>query len=219
MRFILFGYPGVGKGTQAKILSAKYSIPHISTGDILRKAVYQKTELGTKAGELMNRGELVPDDIMIGIIKNTLNSELCKNGFILDGFPRTTVQAIALDELFKELNLKNVLFLHITANEDEIVKRLSSRKACKKCQTIVTSNEIEGTTKCPNCKAENSFYQRVDDKESVVRHRLEVFNSSTKPVLGYYEKNGRAITIDGLGSVEQVNIDITAQLVDKNILN
>lgn len=219
MRLILFGSPGVGKGTQAKILSEKYNIPHISTGDILRKAVQEKTGLGLKAGEIMAKGELVPDDLMIGLIKETLTSDFCINGFILDGFPRTTVQAEALDKLFNELSINNVILLNITADEEEIVSRLSNRRACKSCGTIFILKEIEGLNKCPKCGAESSFYQRNDDTESVIRRRLNVFSENTKPVLGYYKSQGKAITIDGLGSIEEVNQEIINTLEKRIIAN
>lgn len=219
MRIILFGSPGVGKGTQAKILSEKYNIPHISTGDILRKAVSDKTELGLKAGKIMERGELVPDDLMIALIRETLSTDFCKNGFILDGFPRTTIQAEALDKLFIELNINNVLLLNITADEDEIVSRLSNRRACKECGTIFVLKEIEGLKNCPKCNAENSFYQRNDDKEEVIRRRLSVFNENTKPVLGHYKSKGKAITINGLGSIEEVNQEIIRTLENKRFVN
>src|SRR5690606_2109005 len=143
MRIILFGSPGVGKGTQAKILSEVHNIPHISTGDILRKAVQDKTELGLKAGKIMERGELVPDDLMIELIKDTLNSKRCNNGFILDGFPRTVIQAEALDRLFDQLNINNVILVHLKADENEIVSRLSNRRACKNCGSIFALKEIE----------------------------------------------------------------------------
>ncbi len=219
MRIILFGSPGVGKGTQAKILSSKYNIPHISTGDILRKAVRHKNELGLKAGQIMERGELVPDDLMIALIRETLNSDFCSNGFILDGFPRTTIQAEALDKLFNELKINDVLLLHLTADEEEIVSRLSNRRACKKCGTIFVLKEIEGLNKCPKCNAENSFYQRNDDTEEVIRHRLNIFNSSTRPVLGYYDAHGKAIAINGLGSIEEVNKEITRALEKRSMIS
>ncbi len=136
MRLILFGSPGVGKGTQAKIFSKNFNIPHISTGDILRKAVKEQTELGKKAGELMSQGQLVPDDLMIGLIKYVLTSEECNKGFILDGFPRTTNQAIALDNLFVQIGIDNVILINITADENEIIKRLNNRRACKVCGNI-----------------------------------------------------------------------------------
>jgi adenylate kinase len=218
MRIILFGSPGVGKGTQAKILSSEYDIPHISTGDILRKAVREKTELGLKAGQIMERGELVPDELMIGLIKETLNSDPCHNGFILDGFPRTTVQAMALDKLFSELGINDVILIHLTADEEEIVSRLSNRRACKECGTIFNIKEIEGLSNCPKCNAANSFYQRNDDTEEVIRHRIKIYNTETKPVLGYYQKNGKAIAIDGLGSIPEVNEEIKKALEKRNVI-
>lgn len=212
MRLILFGSPGVGKGTQAKILSSKLNIPHISTGDILRKAVEEKTSLGVEAKKVMDRGELVPDEIMIGIIKDTLNEKRCENGFILDGFPRTIKQAEELDKLFKELSIDNVLLLAITADENEIIRRLTNRRACNNCNQIFVYEDIKNSAACPKCGAENSFYQRSDDTEEVIRKRLEVFLSTTKPVLNYYQKNKEVIYIDGLGTIEEVSKRILEKL-------
>ena len=208
MQIILFGSPGVGKGTQAKILSSKFNIAHISTGDILRQAVKDKTPLGVQAQAILNRGELVPDNIMVGLIKDTLQKPDCKNGFILDGFPRTVPQAEALKKLFTDLNIIRVFLIAITANEEELVKRLTSRRACRQCGTIFTLNEIKERKICPVCKAENSFYQRDDDTEEVIRRRMEVFRSSTKPVLDYYEKNDNVIYINGSAPVEKVTSEI-----------
>lgn len=215
MRIILFGSPGVGKGTQAKILSETQHIPHISTGDILRNAVRDKTELGLKAAEIMNKGELVPDNIMIGIIKEVLKSDQCKKGFILDGFPRTVVQAEALDSLFDELNIKDAILVHITADENEIIKRLNGRRACKVCGAIFSLNEIKTLDRCPKCNSENSFYLRDDDKEEVIRKRLKVYETNTMPVLDYYSSQNRAITINGLGTVEEVNQNLISKLKEK----
>jgi len=215
MHIILFGSPGVGKGTQAKILTNTFNIPHISTGDILRKAVKDQTELGKKAGELMSHGKLVPDDLMIELIKDTLTSEECKNGFILDGFPRTTIQAEALDKLFDRIGI----LINITADENEIINRLTNRRACKECGSIFTLQEIEGLDTCPNCNAKDSFYLRNDDKVDVIKNRLRIFNSSTLPVLDYYEKNGRVITVNGFDTVENVNNNILESLKEKNLYN
>lgn len=212
MRLILFGSPGVGKGTQAKILSEKLQIPHISTGDILRQSVKDKTEAGKKAAEIMNRGELVPDDVMIEIIKERLNKPDSKQGFILDGFPRTAVQAEALNVLLHELNIDQVSVINLTADEEEIIKRLNRRRACRKCAKIFTLEEISGLDKCPNCSEENSFYLRDDDKEDVIRKRLEVFKSSTMPVLNYYKKQGEVIFVEGIGSVNEINESIMKAL-------
>lgn len=217
MRLILFGSPGVGKGTQAKIFSKNFGIPHISTGDILRKAVKDKTELGKKAGEIMAQGELVPDDLMIALIKNVLTSDECKKGFILDGFPRTTNQAEELDKLFAQIGIDNTILINITAEENEIIKRLNNRRACKVCGNIFNLQDIEGLKNCPVCNAENSFYLRNDDKEEVIKNRLDVFNSTTKPVLGYYAAKGRVITVNGFDTIENVNKMIVESLKEKNL--
>jgi adenylate kinase len=212
MRLILFGSPGVGKGTQAKILAEKLQIPHISTGDILRQSVRDQTEAGKKAAEIMNRGELVPDDVMIEIIKDRFNKSDSQKGFILDGFPRTEVQAEALDGLLHELNISNVSVIYFTADEEEIIKRLNRRRACRKCAKIFTLEEINGLDKCPNCGEENSFYLRDDDKEDVIRKRLEVFKSSTMPVLNYYQNRGEVIMVKGIGSINEINESIIRAL-------
>ncbi len=205
MRIILFGAPGVGKGTQAKILSSKLNIPHISTGDILRSAIEKKTSLGLEAKKIIDAGELVPDNIMAGIIRDTLKEERNKNGFILDGYPRTVVQAKELDKLFTELKMNQKKIVSITASEEEIVKRLTARRACKNCKQIFSLDEIENSDSCPNCGAKDSFYQRSDDKEEVIKKRLEVFNSTTKPVLDYYSKTENVIYVDGIGKVEGIS--------------
>jgi len=215
MRLIIFGAPGVGKGTQAKILSSKLNIPHISTGDILREAVKNKTSLGMKAQEIMNKGELVSDEIMIGIIKDTLSQPQSRKGFLLDGFPRTLKQAEALDSLMNQLNIKDYSVISLSADDEELVKRLSNRRACKNCHTIFTFDEIKGKDICPKCGAENSFIQRNDDKEDVIRNRLKVYKSNTKPVLDHYEKQHRIISVDGLGSIEAVNKNIMEALKGK----
>lgn len=208
MYLILFGAPGVGKGTQAKILSQKFSIPHISTGDILREASKNGTPMGLEAKKIMNAGQLVPDEIMIEIIRETLAEERCKNGFILDGYPRTTAQAESLNRLFRKLNISDYALVCLNANDDEIVKRLTARRTCKSCGTIFSLSEIENAVNCPVCKAENSFYQRKDDSEEVIRTRLEVFQSSTKPVKNFYKNENKLIEINGLNSIEDVTNEI-----------
>ena len=212
MRLILFGAPGGGKGTQAKILSTKLNIPHISTGDILRQAVKDQSEMGKKAAEIMNRGDLVPDDIMIGIIKERLSKPDSQNGFILDGFPRTEIQAVALDKLLEELNINQISVVYIYADEEELIKRLNRRRACKECGRIFSLEKIDGLDKCPNCGAENSFYLRDDDKEDVIRNRLKVFESSTIPVLNYYKERREVVSVNGIGNIEDVNDLIMAEL-------
>ena len=215
MYLIVFGAPGVGKGTQAKILSQKLNIPHISTGDILRQAVKNQTELGKKAKTIMDAGELVSDAIMIGIINETLIEDQCKNGCILDGFPRTVQQAEELDKLFTKLNITDVLLISFEAKDDEIVKRLTNRRSCKSCQNIFNLAEIENLRVCPQCGAKDSFYQRNDDTEGVIRNRLEVFASTTRPVLDYYATRREIIHIDGDQKVDDVSRDMLKYIKEK----
>jgi adenylate kinase len=213
MHLILFGAPGVGKGTQAKILSSKLDIPHISTGDILREAVKTQTVLGIKAQNILAAGELVSDEIMIGIIKEVLTDPKCSKGFLLDGFPRTLAQAIAFDELLKELNIMDkILLISLDAKEEELTIRLANRRACSKCQSIFNFNDIKDKDKCPNCGAVNSFYHRSDDQEEVIRRRFKIFQSSTLPILEHYEKMGKVIFVDGFQPVDKVAADILSRL-------
>jgi adenylate kinase len=213
MHLILFGAPGVGKGTQAKILSSKLDIPHISTGDILREAVKTQTVLGIKAQNILAAGELVSDEIMIGIIKEVLTDPKCSKGFLLDGFPRTLAQAIAFDELLKELNIMDkILLISLDAKEEELTIRLTNRRACSKCQSIFNFNDIKDKDKCPNCGAVNSFYHRSDDQEGVIRRRFKIFQSSTLPILEHYEKMGKVISVDGFQPVDKVAADILSRL-------
>ena len=215
MELILFGAPGVGKGTQAKILSSKFNIAHISTGDILREAVKEKTPLGLKVKEIMHKGELVPDDIMIGIIKDILNQPQSKNGFVLDGFPRSIWQAKSLDKLLEKLKIEEIHVINITASEEELVKRLTNRRACRSCGSIFNYNEIKNKEQCPVCGAKDSFYQRKDDKEDVIKRRLEIYSSTTKPVLEYYKKQNKAINISGLQNIKEVTDSILSVLKNK----
>jgi len=204
MRIVLFGAPGGGKGTQAKILAEKLSIPHISTGDILREAVKNETELGLKAKEIMEKGELVPDTIMADIIRDVVSQDRCSKGFILDGFPRTLPQAQLLDKLFETLPEDKEYFIELDVKDAIIIDRLSNRRACSVCKNIFSLSEIEGLKKCPVCGAENSFYQRKDDEKEVIENRLKVFHSTTQPVLNHYNELEKLYTIDGSQPVNEV---------------
>jgi adenylate kinase len=204
MYLILFGAPGAGKGTQAKIINQKYGFEHISTGDILRESTRKGTPLGLKAHEIMKSGQLVPDDIMIGIIKEKLIEPQLRDGFILDGFPRTVSQAKALDNLFNELQFGVGAILVFQVDEEELVSRLARRRACKECNSIFSNDEIQNLTICPKCGALYSFFQRPDDDESVIRKRLKIFNDTTLPVVDYYKGLKDLYIINGLQPIETV---------------
>ncbi|MBU2585532.1 MAG: adenylate kinase, partial [Bacteroidetes bacterium] len=209
---IFFGPPGVGKGTQAKILSKNFQIPHISTGDMLREAVAKKTELGLKAKSIMDQGMLVPDDLMIEIVRETLSSEKCSKGFILDGFPRNIEQAEELDSLFTELHLTNIIIILMELDEDEIIRRLSNRRNCSNCGSLFNLLADNINNECPNCKSIGTIYQRDDDKEEVIRKRLSIYKESTFPLKKYYQNNSHLIIINGSGEIEKVSVEIAAAL-------
>jgi len=212
MQIILFGAPGVGKGTQAKYLAEKFKINHISTGDILREAVKNQSALGLKVKDITSRGELVPDNIMAGLIKETLFSEKNKNGFILDGYPRTIDQAKLLEQILSELPNKNIYFIHLIADADVIVERLTNRRVCSVCGTIVNLNLISKKNECPNCKSADSFIKRKDDEESVIRHRLSVYENTTFQVLEFYRNKVNIIEVNGTDQIESVKENILAAI-------
>ena len=208
MRLIMFGPPGVGKGTQAKLLCEAFGVPHISTGDMLRVAVTEGTELGKKAKTIMDAGHLVPDDIMIGIVREVLSSSKVKNGFILDGFPRTVEQANALATLFEELNIKNYNVINFSVNEAEIIRRLGSRLMCVNDGKIFNklTDGVTTETPCPACGGK--LIHRNDDTEETVRKRLNIYHSTTAPVIDFYKKRGVIVQIDGMSSIELVHEEI-----------
>ncbi len=204
MRLIMFGAPGVGKGTQAKRLQDQFGIPQISTGDILRAAVRDKTELGKAAKTYMDRGELVPDDVIIGIIRERISQPDCEKGFILDGFPRTIPQAEALDAMLAEMNLNLDVVLEIYVDPEKIAQRLTNRRVCSECGAVfnLLTNPPPADGKCPNCGGK--IIQRDDDREETVRNRLAVYEKQTAPLKEFYGKKGFLKTIDGDDSIENV---------------
>lgn len=207
MNIIIFGPPGAGKGTQAEKIVKKFNVVHIATGDILREAVAKQTELGRKAKEYMVKGELVPDEVVIGIIKEKLREIRGKN-FLLDGFPRTLIQAEALDNFLKEVNSKIDVVLNLEVDEKEIIRRLSNRRVCKVCGAIyhLIFNPPKSPGKCDKCGGE--LYQRDDDKEESIRNRLEVYRKQTKPLIDYYKEKGLLKNIDGNREIEEIAKDI-----------
>ncbi|WP_094228588.1 adenylate kinase [Methanolobus psychrotolerans] len=213
MNIALFGPPGAGKGTQAKELSKHYNIPHISTGDILRANVRDGTELGVKAKEYMDKGELVPDAVLIGLIRNRLTEADCKNGYLLDGYPRTIPQADALADILKEISKPLDAVINIEVSDEELVKRLSGRRSCacgESYHLMFNPPEKEGV--CNACGA--ALYQRDDDKEEVIRQRLTVYNKKTKPLIDYYGNSGLLVNVDGTGSVDSVFV-VVCRIMDQ----
>lgn len=208
MRVIFFGPPGVGKGTQAKLLSSKLNIPQIATGDMLREAVAGGTPLGIQAKEIMSSGKLVPDDVMIGIIRDVLQSPRCAQGFILDGFPRTLPQAEALTSLLEALHIRLDRVINFMVDEDEIIRRLSRRVSCTQCGSILNMgiNDPGGNRVCPKCGGD--LVERDDDKPETVKKRMAVYHQSTEPVRAYYERLGILSDITGSGSVKSVQLKI-----------
>jgi adenylate kinase len=204
MKIILFGPPGVGKGTQAKLLVEEFHSAHISTGDLLRESVKNGTPLGLKAKTFMDAGNLVPDEIMIGLIEEVLKSDEARENFILDGFPRTLPQARALDALFEKLGIKLDSVISLEVNNEEIVNRLDQRRLCRSCGRIYTTVRIGANLKvCPTCGGD--LYQRDDDKPEPVRRRLEVYQQQTKPLIDYYRETDRIVTINGMDEVGYVH--------------
>ena len=191
MNIVLLGAPGAGKGTQAAKLVEEFNLPHISTGDMLRAAVAAGTPLGKKAKTFMDAGELVPDDVIIGLVIDRLQEPDTDAGFILDGFPRTSAQAVALDAELGKLERPLDAALLIDVDPEVIIKRLTSRRMCRECGYIGSAADAA----CPKCNGE--MYQRDDDNEATVRNRLEVYDKSTSPLIDYYRGSELLVSIDG----------------------
>ena len=202
------GLPGAGKGTQAEKISEKYKIPHISTGDMFRSAIKEGTELGIKAKSFMDQGALVPDEVTIGIVKMRLSKDDCEKGFLLDGFPRTTRQAEALQTLLSELNQEIDHVLHVKVPEEKLVERLSGRRICPTCgrayHVMYNPPEKEGI-----CDRDGSaLIQRDDDKPETVKNRLAINIEQSKPLLDFYDDKGYLVTLDGDQDIDIVFQDI-----------
>ncbi|MEK6570556.1 MAG: adenylate kinase [Bacteroidota bacterium] len=204
MIIILLGPPGVGKGTQAKLLATKFRITHVSTGDILRTAVAAGSPLGKKADEYLQKGTLVPDDIMIGVVGEELARPMYRKGFVLDGFPRTIAQAEALESLFHRLNFTLDAVLSFEAEEAEVIRRLSRRRMCRNCHSIFSldRDHVPVPDVCPRCGDELS--QREDDKEETIRNRLKVYNHLTAPLKDFYAKKRLLVPVNGVGEIETI---------------
>lgn len=212
MYILLMGPPGAGKGTQAERLIAKYGIPQISTGDMFRAAVKEQTPLGLEAKKYMDNGQLVPDAVTVGIVKERLAKDDCKKGFILDGFPRTTAQAVSLDAILRDLGIKLDGVINIAVPDEELIKRTSGRQICRSCGATyhVTFKPAKVANVCDKCGGE--LYQRDDDKPETVKKRLSVYAAQTKPLIDYYKNTNLYIEVDGQQDMDDVFADIVAKL-------
>jgi len=212
---VFLGAPGAGKGTQAKRLVEKYGIPQISTGDLLRAAVAAGTALGKEAKSYMDRGELVPDSVVLGMVKERLSQDDCKKGFILDGFPRNVAQAEALDKMLAEMIMPLDIALNLDVPFDDLMKRLTGRRTCKSCgqmyNVYYSPSKVEG--KCDKCGGE--LFQRDDDKEETIKKRLDVYRAQTEPLIDYYSKKGILKSVSGTGSIDEIFNSICAILEKK----
>jgi len=204
VRVVLVGPPGAGKGTQAHFIASNFCIPRISTGDIFRYNVTNQTELGAKAKEYMDRGDLVPDEVTVAMVRDRLAEDDAQAGFLLDGFPRNVPQAETLKKILAELDVKLTVVLELVVDGNEVVRRLSGRRTCRQCQHIwhilYDPPTVEGV--CNACSGE--LFQRDDDKEEVIRHRLEVYSTQTEPLIAFYADEGILVGIDATGPVEEV---------------
>lgn len=212
MRLVLLGPPGAGKGTQATNIVKKYQIPHISTGDIFRMNIKQGTELGVKAKEFINQGLLVPDDIVVAIVKDRLTQDDCKKGFLLDGFPRTVAQAKALDEELENLKYSLDNVINIEVAKEELIERAVGRRICKECGATyhIKFNPPATEGICNHCNGE--LYQRKDDTVETVQKRIEVYLDQTKPLIDYYNEQAILVNINGEQDINKVFTDIVSFL-------
>ncbi len=208
MNLVLMGLPGAGKGTQAEKIVEKYGIPHISTGDMFRAAIKEGTELGLQAKSFMDQGNLVPDEVTIGIVHERLSKEDCAEGFLLDGFPRTVAQAEALENILSDLNKKIDYVINIDVEQEFLMERLTGRRICKSCGSTyhLVFNPPTKDGVCDRCGGE--LYQRADDNAETVQNRLEVNQKQTKPLLDFYEGKGYLRNINGQQDIRKVFDDL-----------
>ena len=215
MRLVLLGAPGAGKGTQAKKLIEKYGIPQISTGDLLRAAVAAGTQLGKEAKSFMDKGELVPDRVVLGMVAERLKQDDSKKGYILDGFPRNKAQAEALDTMLRELKMPLNAALSVDVPKEDLMKRLTGRRTCRSCNQMynIYFSPSKKESICDKCGGE--LYQRDDDREETIRKRLDVYEAQTAPLIDHYKKAGILKSVNGTGDINAIFKEVCALLEGK----
>lgn len=213
MNLLIMGPPGAGKGTQAEMLVKKLRITHISTGDMFRTAIKKGTEMGVKAKEYLDKGELVPDSVVVGMVKERLSQPDCAKGFLLDGFPRTVAQAEALDETLKSMGIKLDGVINILVPREKLIERITGRRICRSCgasyHVLYNSPRVEG--KCDSCGGE--LYQRSDDNVTAANNRLEIYEKQTQPLINYYSRLGVVKNINGNQEISKVLTDIMKSIL------
>ena len=204
MRLLIMGAPGAGKGTQAGLIKEAFPIAHISTGDMFRKAMAMKTPMGLVAQSYIDKGDLVPDEVTIELVRERLQEEDCAKGFLLDGFPRTEEQAIALDKILNDLNIKLDAVLNIAVDDKYLIDRITGRRVCLNCGASyhIVANKSKVENVCDSCGGD--LIQRKDDSYETIKNRLAVYYQKTKPVLDYYEKQGLVKNVPGVGNIDEI---------------
>ena len=204
MRLLIMGAPGAGKGTQAALIKEYFAIPHISTGDMFREAISKQTKVGLEAKKYIDKGDLVPDSVTIELVRERLLKDDCKNGFLLDGFPRTIAQAQALDEMLEKLKLKLDAVLNVEIDDKILIDRIVGRRTCSVCKEgyHMTNKKPKVEGICDVCGGK--IIQRVDDTEETIKNRLHVYHQLTEPVLTYYDKQGLIKNVSGRGNIEEI---------------
>jgi len=217
MRLVFFGAPGVGKGTQAELIASRFRHPRISTGDILREAIRNKTTMGLQAKAYMDQGQLVPDEVVVGIVKDKLVEPATADGFLLDGFPRTVYQAERLTDLLNSRGERLDRVVNVCVPRDEVVRRLSGRRSCPTCQAVyhVDFSPPQRAGRCDRCGSE--LIQRSDDQRETVEARLSVYDAQTAPLVQYYRQRGLLSDLDGSGRVEEVQERLMKLLAEHGV--
>lgn len=219
MRLLIMGAPGAGKGTQAALIKDYFKIPHISTGDMFREAISKQTKVGLEAKSYIDKGYLVPDSVTIELVRERLQKDDCKNGFLFDGFPRTIAQAIALDEMLKALGIKLDAVLNIDISDETLIDRIVGRRTCSVCKEgyHITNKKPKVEGICDLCGGK--LVQRVDDTEETIKNRLNVYHDQTEPVINYYNKQNLVKSVSGLGNIDEIFGKIKSLLGGMNDFN